>query len=429
LPALRHEPLRLNPSQPPNQAQVLPKLQPSDAALTARESHLRAINGLLPGGILFFFHCGSNTGYAIAPLERAFFQVGCRVVGSARDVHFAYPDLHRGPPQTLPAEFSNVLEWDAADDSRQSGARIREYVRRHDIRWAVGFDQPVDRRAFRALRAGGVRRLLAYWGASMSDLNRGWVLCLKRLQVALCRHKPDHFVFESHAMADTATRGRGVSPRAVSVVRLGVDTERFRPAPQRDDYAHRVFGIPPERRIVFYSGHMEERKGVHVLVRAAVELVAKRGRRDVHFLFTGDRPGEAQRFAPLYADTAAAAHISFGGYRGDLPELHRSCYAGAIASVGWDSFTMSAAEMQSSGLPLLVSALQGLVETIEPGVSGELFAPGDHEQLCERLAQLLDDEPRQRAFSRAARERALAHFGAERQLDELARLIQRVAAA
>ena len=57
----------------------------------------------------------------------------------------------------------------------------------------------------------------------------------------------------------------------------------------------------------------------------------------------------------------------------DLSRIFPCCYAGVIASTGWDSFTVSSLEMASSGLPLVVSNLQGLSESIEADVTGFLL--------------------------------------------------------
>ena len=41
-------------------------------------------------------------------------------------------------------------------------------------------------------------------------------------------------------------------------------------------------------------GHMHERKGVHVLLRAADVVVRLRKRRDIHFLILGNRTDEVE---------------------------------------------------------------------------------------------------------------------------------------
>src|SRR5690606_27287462 len=138
------------------------------------------------------------------------------------------------------------------------------------------FDQPVSRPIYRHFRRAGVRRFISYWGAPMSSIFGPAKLMLKRIEVALRRHGPDHYIFESHGMAETAIRGRGIPARKTSVVYLGVDAQRFRPTQEQQSYVHEQLGIPTTRRVLVYSGHMEERKGVAVIIRAANRLAESR---------------------------------------------------------------------------------------------------------------------------------------------------------
>lgn len=376
-------------------------------------------------GILVFFHCVANTGYAIAPLERVFYRMAQELVPSG-NIHFAYPRFKGEHPAFLPVGFPNVIELDATWTDWTRLATLSEYIRKHNIEIAFGFDQPLRRPVYKALRQGGVRRIISYWGAPMGSINPLWKRILKRIDVELAAHRPDHFILESQAMARTATHGRCIPASDVSVVYLGVDAERFRPAPQPSFYAHDVFGIPHSQKIVYFSGHMEQRKGVHVIVQAAVELVAHRGRSDVHFVILGNRNGEEQRFAALYQDTAAARAIVFGGYRTDVERIVPSCYVGTIASTGWDSFTMSSLEIAASGLPLVVSDLQGLRETVAPDETGYVFPPGDYVALADRLEVLLDDVPLRTRMGNAARARVLAGFTIDKQIASLARIVRGV---
>src|SRR5690606_41252674 len=63
-------------------------------------------------GLLVALHTGSNPGYAIAPLERAFLRIAREVAGADDRVHFAYPHLDRGRHHTLPPGFSNHASLD-----------------------------------------------------------------------------------------------------------------------------------------------------------------------------------------------------------------------------------------------------------------------------------------------------------------------------
>ncbi len=180
-------------------------------------------------GFLVALHTPSNTGYAIAPLERVFHQVAGKLTESADDVHFAYKHLERGAPDTLPSDFGNIIACDLRDRAPETAARLESYVRTHGISTVLAFDAPVQLPTFRALRQGGVTTLVSYQGAPMSSLNRGPRLWLKQLDVRLRRNGPDHYIFESEAMRETAVRGRGIPARHTSVVPLGVDTDRYRP--------------------------------------------------------------------------------------------------------------------------------------------------------------------------------------------------------
>jgi glycosyltransferase involved in cell wall biosynthesis len=99
---------------------------------------------------------------------------------------------------------------------------------------------------------------------------------------------------------------------------------------------------------------------------------------------------------------------------------------GAIASTGWDSFTMSSLEIAACGVPLVVSALPGLDETVDEGETGFTFPAGDHETLADRLLLLLNDRPRRDEMGRAARRRVLRRFTTEQQIESLAATVRRV---
>ncbi|HET9947608.1 MAG TPA: hypothetical protein VFQ22_01660, partial [Longimicrobiales bacterium] len=93
--------------------------------------------------LLVVMHCQPETGYAIGPLERAFLRVGTGLVGPDH-VHFVYPG--QDPVQA---------------------------VREHGIDHVLGFDMPVQAPGLAAMRREGAKRVVAYWGAPMSSINRG----------------------------------------------------------------------------------------------------------------------------------------------------------------------------------------------------------------------------------------------------------------
>lgn len=359
--------------------------------------------------IIVILHTKSNTGYAIAPLEKTFYQMALAMaVGNESDVHFGYKNFVDGPPESLPEGFSNLIAIDERDLATH--AQAGEYIRKNQIANAFCFDAQVNSAIVQLLRKSGVQKIISYWGAPMSSENSGIKLMAKRLEVFLNRRKPDHFIFESEAMQHFAVNGRGIPRHLTSVIPTGIDTEKYHPRHARPAHLTQLFGIPQSAKVVFYSGHMERRKGVHVIIDAAMSLADEFGRQDVYFIIAGNKAGEEKVFLKQLNGHDAGKRVIFAGYRTDLNEIMPCCDVGTIASTGWDSFPMSSIEMAACGLPLVVSALHGLNETIEEGVTGLKFPPGDHRIMASQILYLLNNPEVQTAFSTAARTRAISKY-------------------
>lgn len=366
-------------------------------------------------GILIIFHTPSNAGYAMAPLEKVFYEIACDIIGSPKKVHFAFSDLSSGKPTSLPSEFDNIITIDRSTLQKPHSDKIQKYIKKHDINTAFCFDLQPRSNLCTLLRQSGVSTLFSYWGSTISPINSGLKLWAKKIEVALTRNKPDLFIFESSSMQNFAINGRGIREDNTCVIPTGIDANRFKPNPNAKPYLEKEFSIPTNNKVAFYSGHMEERKGVKVIIEAAIELIDKRNQHDIYFLICGNRPGEEIPFQEMLANTKAKSKVVFGGYRNDLDQIMSGCDVGLLASTGWDSFPMSTLEMASCGLPLVVSSLQGLVETIEDQKTGYLFEPGNSVEMANKIQLIINNETLGKQFSKAGRERILNGYTVEHQ--------------
>lgn len=358
------------------------------------------------------FHCEQNAGYAISTLEKVFYEAALRAGFNCNCIFYSFRKVN--------VESSdNVIEIDYDNPSDQ--VLVTGFIKKNDINIVLAFDLNFPSAIIPLLKKAGVAYIISYWGASMSSLNNGLHLVLKKIECMLRRNKPDMFIFESEAMRATATHGRGLHRSQTDVIHLGVDTNIFCPDYNNSKYAYEQFGIPLGRKIIFYSGHMEERKGVRVIMRAAIQLVNIERFEDVHFLICGNKNNEEETFQRMLENTMTEKHVTFAGYRNDIPWLMQGSHIGVLASTGWDSFTMSSVEMMASGLPLIVSDLQGLSETTVHELNGFLFEPGNHFELAKRIKQLVLNESLACKFSKASRERAVEKYRKEKQIDLLTR--------
>jgi glycosyltransferase involved in cell wall biosynthesis len=375
-------------------------------------------------GTLVMMHFPTNTGFALGALETLFHRSALEVEGGDEGrVHFSYQHLGGGHPRSLPDDFSNLVAYDFRAPTAQARKDLEDYTRTHGIERVLAFDLTPGDPAHGALRSGGARRIVSYLGAPLGSVRSGPSLWLRRLRTAL-QPRADLYVFESEAMLETGVRGRGIDAGRTTIVRTGLDLDRFRPDAADPAEVKARFDIPPDRSVVFYSGHFEPRKGVAVIVEAAIHLVDEQGVEGIHFLLCGDRPGEADPYRARLAGTAAERFVTFAGYRDDIPEIMAAAHVGVIASTGWDSFPRTAMEISASGLPLVASALQGLNETVEHGVTGYLFPPGDHRALAGHVRALVDDPGTRATMGEASRALAEERYAEDRQVTELASVLR-----
>lgn len=376
-------------------------------------------------GIIFMIHCESNTGYAIGNLEHAFFDAALLAGYRSEKVFFSYPSLAKGKPRWMSCDFMNYVEYDfLRSPTSESREKFSSFLLENSIKTAFVFDLQPHNQVCKLLRRAGVETILAYWGAPMSSLNRGLKLWAKRAEIALRRSAPDGYIFESEAMLEMAVMGRGIPLRRCVVIPTGVDTDRFCPLKDISTDVRGSLQIPQDRKLFIYTGHMEERKGVHIIVQAMDCLVGELGRTDIHFLALGNRPGEARRFYEMLAHPATSEYITFGGYRADIERVFQEANVGVVASTGWDSWPMSVIEMASSGLPLLVSDFQGLKEFVVNGENGYRFSVGDHRALAALMARLADDPEVAAFMGRSSRQKVIAFFSRDRQLSRLADVLR-----
>ncbi|AZT84110.1 glycosyltransferase [Marinobacter sp. NP-4(2019)] len=374
-------------------------------------------------GMMVLFHCESNPGYAASSHEHTFLEVAKHFTGDISKVHYAYANLDNGMTPSLPENLTNVLQLRTRCSDPDRLRDVENYIRDNEITRLLGFDQPVSAPMYQALRRGGVKTFVSYWGAPMSSVNNGIKLLLKKLEVSARRYGPDHYVFQSEGMRNTAVNGRGIPYSRTSVVKTGIDTEKFSPDPTLKHYAHECFNIPKERSIVVFSGHMERRKGVHVILQAAKVLVQDLKRTNVQFLILGNRDGEKENFSEFLQDPEVNRHITFGGYRSDVPSLLKSCSVGMIASTEWDSFPMSSLEMAATGLPILVSDLPGLNEAISSD-TGRTFPVNDYRTAAQTLHRLLDTPDHLKMMGEKGRDRVINYYSRTAQAKGLINIIE-----
>jgi glycosyltransferase involved in cell wall biosynthesis len=87
-----------------------------------------------------------------------------------------------------------------------------------------------------------------------------------------------------------------------------------------------------------------------------------------------------------------------------------------------EGFPMITLEGMALGLPIVATAIAGVVEQIEPDIDGLLVPPGDPGALGAAIARVLEDRALGERLGQAARRRAVGRFDVSRMLDATRRV-------
>ena len=204
----------------------------------------------------------------------------------------------------------------------------------------------------------------------------------------------------------------GLSSR-VTVVRDGVDVERFANLPPREQACGRL-GIDPGRPVIGMLARIKANKGQTLLVEAVRRI--ETARETVQLVFAGDVvPGEEYELTRLEDAIRSAGmtgRVTLPGFVTDPTDLLAACHIVAAPSIAAESFGLAAVDGLSAGKPVVASAIGGHLEIVRDGIDGFLVRPGDVDALAAALDRLLGDALLRRRLGEAAfRDRA--RFSAE----------------
>jgi glycosyltransferase involved in cell wall biosynthesis len=110
--------------------------------------------------------------------------------------------------------------------------------------------------------------------------------------------------------------------------------------------------------------------------------------------------------------------VTFSGRVSPIAPVLERAQVVVVPSFG-EGFGMVALEAMERGRPVVASAVGGLPEIVDDGVTGLLVAPGDAEALASAVRAVARDHSCAKAYGRAGRERALEEFSQKRCTDRI----------
>jgi glycogen synthase len=158
---------------------------------------------------------------------------------------------------------------------------------------------------------------------------------------------------------------------------------------------------PEGRPLILFAGRLEYEKGVQTVLDAFPEI--ERRVPGVGLLVAGD--GTYRSSLQVRAERLGLdGQVRFEGFVDEsrLRSLYRTSDLAIVPSL-YEPFGLVTLEAMASGTPVVVADAGGLRETVEHGVSGLRFAPGDAPGLARAVTRVLRDPTLAARLAREAR--------------------------
>lgn len=223
----------------------------------------------------------------------------------------------------------------------------------------------------------------------------------------------------SQAVADFSINEGRLSPDKVCVIPNAVDFRLFAEAEPVD---RPTLGTPPDAPLILFVGRLDPQKAPFVLLEAFKCLLAQHT--ECQLLIVGD--GVLRKtISQWVTEKELDGNIHLLGWRPDVPQLLKSANCLALPSL-WEGMPNIVLEAMASGLPVVVSQVEGTAELIQHGETGLLAKPGSVEELKTALDAILNDAGLSKRLSERAQQIVADRFTFSKMIDAYEQLFRRL---
>jgi glycosyltransferase involved in cell wall biosynthesis len=198
----------------------------------------------------------------------------------------------------------------------------------------------------------------------------------------------------------------GVAENKITVIRNGVDTQRFYPQGNQAALKQNLLGLSAETPVIGCITKMRPVKNLPMLV-AAFKLVQEHIPA-TRLVIAGDG-SERLVVEDQIKKLGLTSQVHLLGLRRDVPDLLNAFDVFALSSSS-ETAPLAILEAGACGVPVVSTAVGEIPEIVLEGQTGFLVPPGDGDALAKRLLDILADRDLRDRMSQAARQHILNNF-------------------
>jgi glycosyltransferase involved in cell wall biosynthesis len=206
--------------------------------------------------------------------------------------------------------------------------------------------------------------------------------------------------------------------RACDVIGNGVDTSVFCPSRELRVATRQKLGLDASAPVLISLAALEERKGLHWIIRALPLLLDEFPSLRYWVFGEGDYRGTLEAEV---RDLGLEKHVWMPGATADVVPYLASADVGCLLSQG-EAFGIALLEYMAMELPVVTSRRPPFDELVQPSW-GRMIDEGDTQQIARTLRDLLRDPLRRCSMGRAGRQHVLENYTWDRIADEYLRVL------
>ncbi|MFQ5591450.1 MAG: glycosyltransferase family 4 protein [Phycisphaerae bacterium] len=230
------------------------------------------------------------------------------------------------------------------------------------------------------------------------------------------------FIAVAHAMIDQAVEAGIARRESFTMIRSGLDTDRFKPTPALRDQVRSEWGVKDCDVVVGTIARLVKNKGYEEIMAAMPNAVECQP--NLRFVWVGDGVNRHE-YERRLRDLGLRHHVRFLGLVNpdEVPRLANG-FDIAVHASQWEGLPRSLVQAMLMEVPVISFDNDGAPEIVVPGETGVLVPFGDIRAFEEAMVVLARDSKVRRVLGRQGRSRCLRDFDWRTMVEQIEVLYQ-----
>jgi glycosyltransferase involved in cell wall biosynthesis len=205
-------------------------------------------------------------------------------------------------------------------------------------------------------------------------------------------------------------RKLGLSEEKLEYIPWGVDTELFKPIPEKRHEMKAQLGFKEDEFVVGYCGRLSPVKGIDAILKA-MKLLSEQNNKVRLLVIGGGGEGLGGDTYEKQARTLLGDRVVMTGWvkPEQVPFYWQAADVAVQPSLA-EGGPLGTMESAACGLPVVASRTGGLQDMVDDGVTGFLIKPGDAAELRQKIKVLMENPRLRGEMGTASRNYIMKNF-------------------